>query len=217
VRYLFACRSLLLQYVCVVLCRDGGAWSFRAPKRILLLAILLFGPMVGFAEDDAAAIYQQLDMVSRKHNAKLVISSGAYSEVKRLGAEHADKLLLSKKVVGDWQILYSSSEDPEVIVSRYIANLVVWRTAFDKSAIPNADSMLRFDLLAVGAGFVNESMRDLCKTNLAFSEVASKSPITLIGAGYERLGRLCEDYMLFLSASGIKVKHEFNKVIGVIE
>jgi hypothetical protein len=182
-----------------------------------LAAILVAAALPSYAGNDIRLLHEQLERIVRDNNAKLVVTSRAYREVKKKGVEHVQRLLVSRGVANDWIVLYTSDEDPDYISQLYKKNLSVWKSILDKSTLKDADMMLQVDLLGVEAAGVNQFMNKTCKTNLVLSKDAGKAPITVIGVENIRIDSLCEDYMLLVSVSKITVKRALNHVIGVID
>lgn len=124
--------------------------------------------------------------------------------------------MVSREVVNGWRILYSRDEDPEVVIAGYEKNLRVWNAVFDKTAVPNPNSKLKVNTLGAEVSAINQTMGRECGVRLELSVSAGKVPITIVDPVDVRTEALCQDYMLFLAASGITVKRALNHVIGVI-
>lgn len=205
--------------------RLGANIMMASLKRGLILgviALLFISSLACGAETDGSKIRSEgpkvreaLERVANERQTKLVVTRHAYKDLERTGAEQVDRLLVSREIVNGWRILYSREEDPEVAIAGYEKNLRIWNAVFDKAAVPNLGAKRQINTLGAEASAINQIMCERCQTRLELSVSAGKVPITIVDPVAVRTDALCQDYMLFLAASGITVKRALNHVIGV--
>jgi hypothetical protein len=183
----------------------------------ILAAILVVWPLLAYAEHVRSSTHEQLEKIASDYDSNLVLSARAYREVRQEGVDRVQRLRVSTEIADFWRVLYSPDEDFSDIVKLYKKNVVTWESVLQKSTLQNSDEVIWIDLLGLQAAAFNEFISKTCHTNLVLDKGAGKSPISVIGTEKLRIGRLCGDYILFLSASGITIKRIQDRVSGVIE
>jgi len=178
--------------------------------------ILLFvSSVVSATENNLPELRERLERVANENQTRLVVTAYAHNELESVGIHTVDSFLLSEEIVHGWRILYSGDENIEKIINGYQENHRVWSMIFNRAAMQDTNSLLKVNMLGADLSAINQTMSQICGVNLVLSVSAGKIPITIIDSKGERAEDLCQDYMLFLSASGVKVKHALNYIIGV--